>query len=75
MALTDDDVIRLARLRADRDAQISGRAVSKVASNGRSKDMAAADLKRLDGEIEALEAKALTGRSRRRGAITFRWGR
>lgn len=75
MALTEDDVIRLARLRADRDAQISGRAVSKVASNGRSKDMVAADLKRLDGEIEALEAKALTGRSRRRGAITFRWGR
>lgn len=75
MALTDDDLIRLARLRADRDAQISGRAVSKVASNGRSTDLAAADLKRLDGEIEALEAKALTGRSRRRGSITFRWSR
>lgn len=75
MALDDLDRERLVRLRADRDAQISGRAVSKIASNGRSKDMSPADLKRLDGEIEALEAKALTGRVRRRGAISFRWGR
>lgn len=73
MALTSDEVVRLARLRADRDLIISGKSVSKISAHGRSKDMAPADLGKLDGEISALEAKAVTGRVRRRGSITFRF--
>ena len=73
MALNEDDAARLARLKVSRDAQISGRAVSKISAHGRSKDMAPADLKRLDGEIEALESAAASGRVRRRGALTFRF--
>lgn len=73
MALTADELLRLNRLKADRDLQISGRAVSKVASGGRSKEMSSADLARMETEIERLEVKALTGRVRRRGSITFRF--
>ncbi len=75
MALSPEDQLRLQRLRAAREDLISGRAVSKVASNGRSKDMAPADLAALDSDIAALEAAALTGRVRRRGSIGFRWMR
>lgn len=75
MALTTEEAARLTRLREARDRQISGTAVSKIASNGRSKDMAPADLDRLEGDISALEAKALTGRARKRGAVGFRWSR
>lgn len=75
MTLTTDEAARLVRLREARDRQISGHAVTKIASHGRSKDMAPADLDRLEGDIAALEAKALTGRVRRRGAIGFRWSR
>lgn len=73
MALSDADTARLLRLRAARDALISGRAVSKISAHGRSKDMAAADLGRLEGEIEALEATQTRGVTRRRGALTFRF--
>lgn len=73
MALTPDEVVRLARLKADRDLIISGKSVSKISAHGRSKDMAPADLGKLDGEISALEAKAATGRVRRRGSIAFRF--
>lgn len=73
MALNDDDAARLARLKASREAQISGRAVSRISAHGRAKDMAPADMKRLDGEIEALETAASSGRVRRRGALTFRF--
>lgn len=73
MALTEDDVARLARLQAARDAQISGKAVSRISAHGRSKDMAPADLGRLEGDIETLQAKAATGRARKRGSVTFRW--
>lgn len=75
MALTAEETARLVRLRADRDAQIGGRGLSKIASGGRSKEFAQADLDRLEGDIAALEAKALTGRARKRGAITFRFRR
>lgn len=73
MALNDDDAARLARLKASREAQISGRAVSRISAHGRAKDMAPADMKRLDGDIEALETASASGRVRRRGALTFRF--
>lgn len=75
MALSEAAAARLAQLEAARDNLISGRAVSKISAHGRSKDMAPADLKRLDGEIEALRAQASSGARRRRGALTFRFGR
>ena len=73
MALNDDDAARLARLKASREAQISGRAVSRISAHGRAKDMAPADMKRLDGDIEALETASASGRVRGRGALTFRF--
>lgn len=74
MALTADQSARLAALQAAYDALISGAAVAKVSSGGRSVDYAQGDQDRLRREIDALEAQA-TGRGRRRGAITFRFGR
>jgi hypothetical protein len=73
MALTEDEIARLARLQAAREAQISGKGVSRISAHGRAKDMAPADLGRLEGDIETLQSKAATGRARKRGSVTFRW--
>lgn len=75
MALSDAEAARLAQLEAARDALISGRSVSKISAHGRSKDMAPADLSRLEGEIETLRMAQQSGNRRRRGALTFRFGR
>lgn len=75
MALSTEDAARLARLKSDRAAALDPNRVTKVASGGRSIEKATPDLKRIQAEIDALEAAAqtTTGRVRRRGAITFRF--
>jgi hypothetical protein len=77
MALSPEDATRLARLRADRAAALDPKRVTKIASAGRSMEMAIPDLDRIEGEIALLEAadKSPTGRLRRRGAITFAFRR
>ena len=69
MALTPEETLRLAGLRAARDRLIKGESVAKVTSGGRSVDYAQADLGRLEGEIDALAQR--DGGRRKRGAITF----
>ncbi|MBX9707914.1 MAG: gpW family protein [Caulobacteraceae bacterium] len=72
MALTTEDTLRLANLKLARDRLISGGQVAKVTSGGRTVEYSQADMKRLDGEIDALEAAAIeTGPRRKRGAVTF----
>lgn len=71
MALTDAEAARLAALIAKRDALIGGDAVRKITHGSRSKEMAEGDPDKLQAQIDRLEAQALTGSTRRRGAITF----
>lgn len=72
MALSDADAARLASLRTARDNLISGQAVSKITSGGRTVEYGPADLQRLNGDISALEAaEARNGTVRRRGPIRF----
>ncbi len=75
MALSTEDATRLARLKTDLATAMDPNRVTKVSSGGRSIEKAAPDLERMQAEIDALEAAALTttGRVRRRGAITFRF--
>jgi len=74
MALSSEDTVRLANLKAARDRLISGGQVAKVTSGGRTVEYGQADMARLDGEIDGLEASATTTAPRRkRGAITFRF--
>lgn len=74
MALSSEDVARLASLKAARDAIIKGDKPNKVQSGGRSVEYGPADLKTLRGEIEGLEAAAAAGETtvRRRTAYRFR---
>lgn len=72
MTLSPADALRLAQLRERKDAIVSGRAVSKVASGGRSKEFVNPNLDDLNDEIAILEARA-TGSRRVRGSITFRF--
>ena len=76
MALSTEDAARLASLKASLAAVLDPNRVTKVASGGRSIEKATPDLKKIQSEIDALEAASLTstGRVRRRGAITFRFG-
>jgi len=74
MALSTEDAARLASMKAARDRLLKGEAVAEVSSGGRSKKYAQADLAGLEGQIDALEASAVSGRPvRRRGSITFRF--
>lgn len=73
MALTTDDVARLASLKAARDAILTGKKPNKVQSGGRLVEYGPGDVARLDGEIAGLESAAASGGSvRRRGALRFR---
>lgn len=75
MSLSDADAARLARLKASKDALISGKSTRKVQSGGRLLENFDADLRRLQGEIDALETESATGRpAARRGAIRFSVG-
>ncbi len=69
MALTPEENAELAELRAVRLKLISGQAVAKVSSNGRSVEYSQASLSKLEEVISGLERRA--GR-RRGGAIGFR---
>lgn len=71
MALTDAEALRLATLTAQRDALIGGGAVKKITHGSRSKELTEGNADKLQAEIDRLEAKAVTGSARRRGAITF----
>lgn len=71
MALTVEQAARLAALIAQRDALIGGGAVKKITHGSRSKEMTEGNADKLQAEIDRLEAQAITGCSRRRGAITF----
>jgi hypothetical protein len=71
MALTDEEAARLAALIARRDALIGATAVKKITHGSRSKEMTDGDSDKLQAEIDRLEAQAVTGSRRRRGAITF----
>lgn len=73
MALSEADTIRLASLKAKRDALIGGGAVTKITHGSRSKEMEAGDANKLQAEIDRLEAEALTGSTRRRGPLSFRF--
>lgn len=77
MALSTEDAARLATLRDQMAAALDPNRVTKVASAGRSIEKGTPDYERLQGQIDALEAAAMTpsGRVRRRGSMTFRWRR
>ena len=75
MALTLNEQQRLSSLQLARDQLISGRAVATFEFNGQRTEYSRADLTRLEGQIDRLEAAARlpTGHAHRRGgAITFR---
>jgi hypothetical protein len=72
MALSSAEQARLDSLIAARDLLMSGRAVGKVQSGGRSKEFAQANMEDLKAEIRGLEARASTS-GRQRGSITFRF--
>lgn len=61
MALTTEDEQLLASLRAAEVEIATGRRVAKVMSGGRTVEYAAADLSRLRGQIETLEALQRNG--------------
>lgn len=71
MALTEAEAARLAQLKAKRDALMTGDSVRRITHGDRSKELAPGDLAALQGEIDRLEAAAVTGTRKRRGAITF----
>lgn len=72
MALTTDQVTRLAALQTAYDALISGKAVARVEFNGRLTAFGPGDVKTLKSEIDELTAAAASPSGRRRGAIGFR---
>lgn len=69
MSLTSDEQSELTELKMVRTRLISGAAVAKVSSHGRSVEYSQANLSKLEEVIAGLERRA--GR-RRRGAIGFR---
>lgn len=71
MSLTADEATRLATLKSVRDKLIMGQAVDRVSYNGFDTSFKAADLSRVEGEIEKLEAKASGQSGRARGAMRF----
>ena len=75
MALSSVDQQRLSNLLQARDLLISGRAVATVEFNGQRTEYSKADMSRLDGQIDRLEAASkvpATRTHRRGGAILFR---
>lgn len=71
MALSNEDQLRLTRLKAAYDLVITGERVTVTQSSGRRVEYGPADAGRLKTEIDALEAKAAPG-GRQRGALRFR---
>ncbi len=75
MALTTEEAVRLAKLKAAYDKLIMGQAVQEVESDGermRWMQPTETNIKRLERAIADLEAKAATGKvQRQRGAMRF----
>lgn len=74
MALTNDELARLQRLRLRRDQLIDGTALRSAQSGTRKSEFGQGDPEALRIEIEGLEAKAAlpSGKARAGGAIRFR---
>jgi|WetSurMetagenome_2_1015567.scaffolds.fasta_scaffold434306_2 hypothetical protein len=69
MALTTDELARLAALRKAYDDLITGKKVTRVSIGGRLVEYGAGDMARIKQEVDSLSAKNM---GRTRGAVRFR---